>query len=409
GFWMGETELTYSLWKEIYDWANDKGYALKSTGHLGSSDISAEGHPVTVVSWRDAIVWCNAFTDYYNTYNGDKPDYSYAYTYNNEPVKDSDLNNDKLEKVDYNSDATGFRIPTNAEWYAAASYKTTPDDYASGASADFRNEGANIVVAWYRANSDEQTHPAAMKLANLLGLYDMSGNVRELVFDKLDKYDGSNNDRGGAWNSNADQIAVSASFPITDHSSSHALGFRIARTIGDDSHEDIEITTDENEDDPDLGGGEGYFTLEGNDYPISKAVLLNFNSIGAGLLQLQFVSEGIEMDAENSGGYTGVGNMLDIAIYTTESDLISGKTYTIGDYPTIIFDAFTNINADTFPYEPDKSFIGAEEYSVEVKGNSESYTIIFSCKGLVTPSGEETTITGEYIGKIPKLNAGEDF
>ncbi len=40
----------------------------------------------------------------------------------------------------------------------------------------------NIIdnVAWYSDNSSSSTHPVATKQPNELGLYDMSGNVREL-------------------------------------------------------------------------------------------------------------------------------------------------------------------------------------------------------------------------------------
>lgn len=242
GIWVGETEVVFSLWKEVRDWAIDNGYNIRE-GIAGNGTGATPEHPVTTVSWRDAVVWCNAFTEYYNKFNGDKPDYSFVYTYNGNPVKDSDLSNTELDNVSDNMGATGFRLPTNDEWYAAASYEDTPEDYASGATADYENEGANNAVAWYRKNSDSKTHPPAGKLANLLGLYDMSGNVREIVYDKLAKYEGKYNDRGGAWNSNADKIAIGSGSPIEDHSNSYAVGFRLARTMGDDTHEDIGSNT----------------------------------------------------------------------------------------------------------------------------------------------------------------------
>jgi len=242
GIWIGETEVVFSLWKEVRDWAVNNGYNMRE-GIAGNGSGATSEHPVTTVSWRDAVVWCNAFTEYYNAHNGDKPDYSFVYTYNGEPVMDSDLSNTNLDNVSDDMGATGFRLPTNDEWYAAASYENTPEDYASGATANYENEGANFAVAWYRKNSDSKTHPPRGKLANLLGLYDMSGNVRELVYDKLAKYEGKYNDRGGAWNSNANKIIISEGAPIEDHSNSYAVGFRLARTLGDDTHEDIGSNT----------------------------------------------------------------------------------------------------------------------------------------------------------------------
>jgi formylglycine-generating enzyme len=41
-------------------------------------------------------------------------------------------------------------------------------------------------VAWYDDNSHGETHPAALKRPNALGLYDMSGNVWEWCQDRYD-------------------------------------------------------------------------------------------------------------------------------------------------------------------------------------------------------------------------------
>jgi len=98
GIWLGETEVIFSLWEEVRNWAIENGYNMRK-GIAGSGGSSTPEHPVTTVGWRDAVVWCNAFTEYYNAYNGDKPDYSVVYTYNGEPVKDSDLNNSNLDNV----------------------------------------------------------------------------------------------------------------------------------------------------------------------------------------------------------------------------------------------------------------------------------------------------------------------
>jgi formylglycine-generating enzyme required for sulfatase activity len=79
--------------------------------------------------------------------------------------------------------ATGMRLPSEAEWEyacragtATAFHNGSNDDAAAG------------TIAWYGPNSVSQTHAVGGKVANALGLHDMSGNVCEWVNDW---YDGS--------------------------------------------------------------------------------------------------------------------------------------------------------------------------------------------------------------------------
>ena len=133
----------------------------------------------------------------------------------------------------------GLRLPTEAEWeYACRAGTTTA--FPNGS-----NDGNTIgTIAWYNMNSGSQTNAIGGKLANGLGLHDMSGNAYEWVNDRFGTYpsgaqtnptgpaSGTNRVvRSGGWNDDANHSRVSYRSSITPDyiPINYGIGFRVAR------------------------------------------------------------------------------------------------------------------------------------------------------------------------------------
>ena len=148
-----------------------------------------------------------------------------------------------VEQVSWNAIAgyllaTGFRVPTEAEWeYACRAGTTTA--FGNGSDDDQTVAG----IAWFQGNSAAQTRTVAQRAANALGLHDMHGNVWEWVSDLCCAYysaDPATNPtgpsegdgrmvRGGSWENTTDRLRSSHRSQFGAGNSWHSVGFRVAR------------------------------------------------------------------------------------------------------------------------------------------------------------------------------------
>ena len=244
-FLIAETETTWDLWKEVYDWARKKGYKFREKGNHGgsgyltlSSGPNDPKQPVTHICWGDAIVWCNALTEYCNEKGFAGQQLECAYTFNGEVIRSAK----KIKEVTPNLVASGFRLPMNDEWEYAARFRAddqvnsilmdgeywTKGNSASGAFDTTSNTKATDVVAVH--NGVLSTANAKSRGSNMLGIYDMSGNVYEFCFNPIKTGSMTRTMRGGSYFFSSDKMQIGEIFSINWTFSNYNIGFRVVRT-----------------------------------------------------------------------------------------------------------------------------------------------------------------------------------
>jgi formylglycine-generating enzyme required for sulfatase activity len=136
------------------------------------------------------------------------------------------------------TDANGYRLPTEAEWEYAARGGGMPA--ATGAFV-YTYAGSNTIedVAWYDRNSSRAAHPVGGKAANgKMDLYDMSGNVWEWCWDWCGSISAETDPagavsgskrvlRGGGCGHDASYCEVSHRYDRDPGGRSSNLGFRV--------------------------------------------------------------------------------------------------------------------------------------------------------------------------------------
>ncbi len=197
GFSISRTEITQEQFENV----------------MGSNPSYSKNPdmPVEQVTWFEAVEFCNRLS----MMEGLTPAYSIS-----------------GKTVTWNTQADGYRLPTESEWEFAAGSGTSDGKQAVSA------EGS----VWNSTNSAGQSHECGKLEANAADLFDMCGNVSEWCWDYYGVYrTGEQHNpkgtesgtqrviRGGGWNSNPQQCTATFRDCQKPEIRSSYTGFRICR------------------------------------------------------------------------------------------------------------------------------------------------------------------------------------
>ncbi len=135
GFWIASTEVTAAQYQAVMG----KTPSERPPAKMGQPAASL---PVTNVTWRDAVHFCEVLS---------------------------------------RADGNRYRLPTTEEWEFACRGGASPRQQARKTKEEAAQE------AWFFENSDDQLQSVAMLRPNSLGIYDMHGNAFEWCMTKVSK------------------------------------------------------------------------------------------------------------------------------------------------------------------------------------------------------------------------------
>lgn len=194
-FYMEKKLVTKAQWDAVYAWALAHGYDFDNPG-----SGKAPNHPVQNVNWYDCAKWCNA--------RSEKEGMEPCYKLNGIVYRTGQ------SIMDFDPNAGGYRMPTEAEWEKAArggaEGKRFPwGDIISHSWANYNavtymypyDLGPDGYHPWFTDGGEPYTSPVGSFPGNGYGLQDMAGNVWEWC----DPYVM----RGGSWADYASNCRVS--------------------------------------------------------------------------------------------------------------------------------------------------------------------------------------------------------
>lgn len=193
-YYIAQKETSYERWNEVYSWAKENGYTFANEG------VEGKNGAVTMISWRDAVVWCNAASEK----DGLEP----VYKNGGKVLKIADTVKEgegKAENAIADIAATGYRLPTELEWeFAARGGNPEGNDWL------------------YPSNPADS--------ANSYGMYNMCGGVWELCADSW----ATNNNRKailGGSDKTPDKASVTSKDFVPVTRTYEDVGFRVVKAV----------------------------------------------------------------------------------------------------------------------------------------------------------------------------------
>lgn len=185
-FLIQKKEVTLTEWNAVLTWAKRNGYSFDSP-----ATARATGHPVVRVSWHDAVKWCNARSEMEDLL----PCYHTGPVFSTAAVYRAGTFDPALAHVNWS--ASGYRLPTEAEWERAARGGSAGQRFPHGAALS--HDLANYLATPAPGGMDESataghhplfgargspfTAPVGSFPGNGHDLHDMTGNAAEWCWD----------------------------------------------------------------------------------------------------------------------------------------------------------------------------------------------------------------------------------